>query len=897
MLGGLDEPWCRSCGSFGFEETERCPKCQIGLTPFDYGPDRVGLVVSVKSGLLHRPAICISFDSDEATLLSKGSELQQMGIEAFDQVEKIVTDDLMIQSAPGRLLQVVRASEEGDLKAKWDNDVIRDAAMNYAKSSLGCTRAAAFDWLKIGADTEARELGLTESEITWYEAHLSTQDDDASDAFVGMESLPADGYFAKVGLLLELMSHIVQSAELQSRSVALVRPFVDLSVVARALVAAFDDSSDDSRLAVAQDFTQSIKEGLPEGTELIRLIECVATNELERPTNPGELPLAMARSVYLEGIRGSNIDNVTSWLRPLTLAQFDDLIDAGSMTSVGVSSSPTVGNDLSYLRARTDPSLMSNDELREVKSLTELARRMFESADIAGLIALAPETEIAAHFEALLKVCDVDGGSDDRLRPEASDLLNEVNEFRTRIAQNPSGEIPDPILADPTCWRFLRAEARSGRIVLDPEQRKRSPLFASWLDLYEMQACVFANDWTKVRDLADDLLKNSADEHFRDEVLNLAAYAQYQLGNDRAALKMLTEALENDHTESLIVNASIVAASLGSEEAAKFLAWIYDESSNPEVGLKALLKGVDVWLADETSVALPDPITKSIRNALSRPLPDDAMLELLRVSSGQDREWLAGAPTISTMTENQSDLVSYWVATAQMMSPEHSGTLNEVTSTLISAKKKALVAPWVDREFSKLLDSISQMIHVPFGEAVYVTDTIKLLLASDLLSMATYVIFAVQAGTHLSAKFKDEGNTLSNEAEQLFLIRPLERFVAECDTLNESTRDDVEAELSRCQILSAFSMGLVASAETNQFAKAWDNLVARERVDFQNRSSILGQEARILNEYTKTVQRLANFRARIRQLKFDEDGRKMYKDLDSDIDTWIGLVNRLKSTL
>jgi hypothetical protein len=39
------------------------------------------------------------------------------------------------------------------------------------------------------------------------------------------------------------------------------------------------------------------------------------------------------------------------------------------------------------------------------------------------------------------------------------------------------------------------------------------------------------------------------------------------------------------------------------------------------------------------------------------------------------------------------------------------------------------------------------------------------------------------------------------------------------------------------------------------------------------------------------------FKNRIRQLKFDEKGRAMYKDLESDVDQWNALVKRLQRTL
>jgi hypothetical protein len=208
-----------------------------------------------------------------------------------------------------------------------------------------------------------------------------------------------------------------------------------------------------------------------------------------------------------------------------------------------------------------------------------------------------------------------------------------------------------------------------------------------------------------------------------------------------------------------------------------------------------------------------------------------------------------------------------------------------------------VVSSWADREFSKLTDSISEQLHVPFGEAVYLTGTITLLLDSNLLNFAQTIIFSAQAGAHLSFALKDDNNTLSPEAEQRFLVRPLERFLADRDDQDEFLRDLVGEELSKCLIISAYSMDIVTSSEAQQFANAWDDLVRRERVDVQNRSRILNQEARILNEFAKSVDRLAKFRNRIRQLKFDENGRTMYREIESDLDQWNSMINRLRATL
>jgi hypothetical protein len=898
-MGRADNLWCRSCGSFDIPEMGVCPTCGVGFDQPLPGPERMGRVVSIRSGLTHRLAICVAEDPQQVGVVAKGSEVQSLETAAFDSMDWVSLADVTPRTAAGRLLFAARLTESGSVKARWDPTYLRAAASATATADLGARRGAAADWIGLEATDEVEALGLSDSEVTWLRAYLAAQRGAARAAVEALESLPHERYPEKVGLLIALVAEIVQEAELQPRVVALARPFREGDPEARYLVAAFDAGSAEERVQVALELTQLEGDEAPVSPmwpELARLVGAVSKGCAVRPANPGGLPLTMGLATYQAGLAAVNVDDDASWLRPITTPMYDDLIVVGSLTEAGVTRCQAVGTDVHYLRARTDPSTLTDGELQEIGAEGELARRLFERGDVAGLTQLS-DSAAARHYEALLRICSAGGGNDERLRPEVAGLLGEIGRLRARLAEGCDVAIPESVLDDPTSWRFLRDEARAGRITFDPEQRARWPLFASWLDLYELQACIFANDWTRVRDLADELLQRDADETFTDEVLNLGAYAQFQLGNERVALQMLSGAIEGTHTESLVVNTSFVASYLGSEEAATFLASIHDESRDPAVGLTALLKGIDLWFADEKSVALPDALRSSIRRALSRPMPDDAMLPMLRVASRQDREWLASGPVVNVMTENQSDLVDFYTATARFFSPDHPTTLDDMTGTLITAKRRTAVAGWVEYEFTELVDSLRQQVHVDFGEAAYLTGTVTLLMNSGLLSLSDFVVLGCQVGAHLSVALGKGDDVLADESENRFLVVPLQRFLGERNELPDGEVECVEDEIARCQLIAAYATYQVVGRSAEQFGQAWDALVARERVDYQNRGAILRQEAAILEEFACGVERLRRFKGRIRSLKFDEDGRAMYRSIESDLDRWQSEVNRLRSTL
>ena len=151
-------------------------------------------------------------------------------------------------------------------------------------------------------------------------------------------------------------------------------------------------------------------------------------------------------------------------------------------------------------------------------------------------------------------------------------MLAEIEGYRNAIRENNRVPPPERILNDASSWRLLFKEVRTAAIQFSSDNRLQWPKLAAWVDLCEIQSCVFARDWTTVRDLAASLLSRVDDEVVRDEIDNMSAYAQYQLGNTSAAMDLLNSVLGGRHSEALVVNASVVACELGLEYAAALLA-------------------------------------------------------------------------------------------------------------------------------------------------------------------------------------------------------------------------------------------------------------------------------------------------------------------------------------
>lgn len=897
--------WCRSCGLES--AATPCSNCNTPIEGPSTGADWVGVVVKVSGGLLAKTGIALptpptpspgaSVPANGVSVLVKGTEPTVMEPEAFYALERIVTPGPEMSSAPGRLMAALAASDRRDVKAKWDRELVAAAAMALAQDSWGSRRAAAADWLLLSLDDEVQELGLTESELVWIRALLAARQGDVSTTIAQLGLLPSDGYGERANLLLSMADQILPQEDLHTTVAALLEPFAAERADGRALVAALGDTTPDEPLAATRALIGTLR---PMGSdELARLADGIDGELSQHPSEPEEFAATQALAVYRSGMSGEAVDDDAGWLIAGHLALYDDLIDRGTLSDKCLANVRLLNDPLHYVTARLDPARLDDGQLQAMGHVAELARRAYTVGDARTLAQLPAEHEAVRHYKALLDVKETGDARRENLRSEARQMLEELDAYRAELKEAPGSPPPGKVLNDPSCWAALAQEARAGRIALSADLRQRAPDFAAWLDLCEIESCIWALDWTEARNLSDALLQRVTDERLSDEIQNMAAYAQYQLNNETTALRLLESALQGRFSMNLVINTSVVASELGSEMAAPILVQVYEEAADPAVGIRALSKAIGLWLDDDQSETPPPSLVGALRNALARPLPDDSHLTFVRFAANHDQEWLAGDPPINAKSQAQKDVSQFYETKVHALLPGHTESLTDVAARLVEIHRKTPVPSWAAQELEDMVGALMDGVHVPFGEAPGLASIIEVFLGGDVLTTPQALILGPQAGAHLAASFQEsDGSTLSDNAERVFLFDPLDLYLREKASLPDGARESVGEELARCFGMAFLSLMNVTGNKVDQFGRAWEQLVQRESWDHQNRMSILRQERGILDEIGQWVKRCGRYNDEIRRLGPALGERKeMIDDFQQRIDRWSNEIARLRSLL
>ena len=890
---------CRACG--GETSTSPCPVCGWPLDSPHLGPQEVGHVVKVSGGLLSKIGVSLpTRDPGSVFVLVKGTEAEPMSTDKFNALERVTFDCPSVNSSAGRLLAASLAADGKQFKAKWDNEVLIEAARASATIDVASRRGAVRDWLALGQDEHVKSLALSATEVTWCQALLAATDGDLPAVVDHLGRLPTEGYADRAMLLLSLVEGLLADDNLHERARALVEPFIQTRVDARALAAVLGPSTYTERLAAARALLASPAVNRSEAEDVLRLADGIDGNGPKKPLDPGRFPAVQALAVYKAGMAGAASDPDAEWLLPCGLPLYDDLVDHGSLTTEGLRRVRLQNQPFFYISARVDPSGLTDEQLQLVSHTSELARRAYIRRD-ARLLAKLPEQDPdVQHYAAMLARRNDGTVQRDQLRKPVREVLEHVDRYKEALKESGSAEPPEEMLTDSSCWWMVSDEAVHGRIRLSTIQRERAPAFAAWLDLCEIQSCIWAFDWTAARDLADRLLQRVSDERVEDEIRSMAAYAHFQLFNDGPAFDLLRQALEGRFTQNLVINASVVASELGSEVGIPMLVEVYNESRDPEVGINALRKGIRLWLVDEKADTLPAPLSSAIRNALARPQSDATLLDFVRFCCNHDREWLAGGPPISAGTSAQKDMVQFYETQARAGLPHTQEALDDVAAQLVEIHHRPPVPAWAAKELSELVDWLMDNVHVKFGEAAGLAKTIEVLLEGEVLSLPQGLVLGPQAGAHLAVSFKEsDGSTLAQHAEQTFLFRPLEVYLNQKEMLPDGSREWVGEEMTRCLTVATNSLAIVTSNEMDEFVRAWNNLVEREHWDQQNRLSILRQERELLNQMKQSVSRCSYYEQQLRRLRFamTEGQRQILTDIQHQIDQWNNELARLGSTL
>jgi hypothetical protein len=615
--------------------------------------------------------------------------------------------------------------------------------------------------------------------------------------------------------------------------------------------------------------------------------------------DPGDLPLPYARAVatWVRGRQGQNVDASGEALGTLPITMIDDLVDAGALTPAALPAPLFHGSHGPYLRARVAPGALSIEETYHLEFLAEYARRLYDLGDLERLTQFPVGDPNGDHYSALLRLRNnPEGGFRDGLKPEAIERLASVDRYLDALADG-GPSLPDAsICSDPTLWRLLRRAALKGQIVLSDEDRAAAPEFAAWRDLVEMQRCCFASDWGRLRELGRTVPDRLREEALRDEALNMAAFGELVSGNVGLAMDLIRDALGGGYTDALLVNASIIAAELGSNEAATFLAKLYEEVPDRTLASRALRRGVDLWLADDLAIEVPRPIIESVRRALQEPQDDDTLRLFLRLAEHHDGDWLCEA-AVTASSDEQRQLANLHQTWAGSLSDRTTLTIVDVARLLVALNRADVVPSWASAELKRLIDLLWDAVHVDFGEAVWTAGAIELLVEGRVMNLAQDTVLSVQAGAHLAHALADDGNEISPKAEVDFLFAPVERWKVGKGELPEGLIAFVEEEVARCIGIGAMSWWLVAERNLNEFARNWDALVDRERWDHQNRTAILRAEHELLVEAEGYVERFRRYLARLNQLPVLEGTEESRRKLNAVCGDYERDLARLRATL
>jgi hypothetical protein len=896
---GVITDWCRACGTDA-AGSGSCGNCGASAEPPVPGSARVGRVVSIKGKLGHRNGIVLDESGGTARVLVKGDEPVDMPAGDLDALGEVPVPGPGVYGAAGRLWKAQRAMASGELRAKWQPEVIDSAARTQAGMSPGARRAAALDAILLGKGDTVLELGLPAPEAAWYLARAGAVAGNAAVAIGWLEQLPAQGYALRVPLLLKLATGLLRDPALGARAASLVAPFIATSLDARALYGALAPlGAVDTReplvpFAVAAEGHDG---------QLATWASSIARLEHAEQPYPDSVQTALALGAYLAG-RGGTLDNIrVEILRILPIPLLDQLIDGGSLApqlARDPAWPPAVG---SYLRCRLTAGEATIPDLRTGGFTGELARRYFLAGDSAALAAL-PDGEAVLHYRALDAWRTGGGGSGEAngslgrgLRPAARQLLDEVAAIRALVKAGDKGVLTEAVAADPTCWPLLLDTALNGSVSLPDDLAGRYPACAEWLDLCRVQRLVFDNHWAEVITTGSAIVSRTTQEVTSDEAQNMVAYAQLRQGKAVTALRTLDDALGGRYTTGLLVNASIVAATQGSQAALPYLQRITVTERDTDVRIGATLRAIDLWGEDAASPDYPPTLRDLVRAALSVPQPDDLHLRLLTLTCGVDTEWLALATTkVHVEGQDQQAALRFWRTCARASLPDTKETLTDVARLLGGLVKAPSPPDWVNVELRRMVKKLDELVHTDFGKAAHLKDPIEALLAAGVLDLADECVLSAQAGAHHSVLLQEGGGCITAADERRLLADAVSRYQRGKAELSEADRELVSAELVRCVTISARSVALVAIKEWDQATDLWNTMSNRERA--AGDPYLYQAERRKLHSTLESwVARLRGYVTMFGALPETDGSREIKGMLTSMISDWSTELTRLRQFL
>jgi hypothetical protein len=262
---------------------------------------------------------------------------------------------------------------------------------------------------------------------------------------------------------------------------------------------------------------------------------------------------------------------------------------------------------------------------------------------------------------------------------------------------------------------------------------------------------------------------------------------------------------------------------------------------------------------------------------------------LLLVACLQDKEWLAGTPSVHSANPAQAAWERYQRAWAQRKKDGSQEGLPDVAKVLADLVKSPSPPPWAGTELRNFVNDMDQALHIEFGEAdaVVLAPTITVLLQADVLELTYRIVFGIQAATHIAYFLSKDDGVITPVYEQL-LFDTVRLYANRQAELPDEDKEYVAGEVTKGVMgVSAVTADALTKAK-DAIADRYNALVQRQRyADEYQLQRIFQAKREILNgEFKPLRDRLSRYHVLLGQVPLSDVGRQIRKNLGDALKEW-----------
>lgn len=638
--GVTHRPFCRSCGQVAAPDEAACSSCGASLVPPRPAADDSFEAIGVKTAGTRKagagtfPIIrdegrkwfVLAMNGAEVSLKKKDAELSS-ALKPAGRVQRWVhwcnhaTSDQGLQQFWNRALAAASTEWDGRLMAQW---------------ALSKTRLGLLDG-----------LNLSQSELTWLKIHSAIRVGKFEDTLHWIARLE-DGTYPDI---LDLLGYAVakglplaQAQKVQDKVAALDPHHPVALLLSEAPLAQWKDVQPAEtpvlrHLRQAALFAVGQSEDAPGSGPLATLAkverslvggESLPRESLSIPTTTLDLLLLWQERADPGGIE------VRSDPKPLddSWAPYaDDLLEQWSPLSTAQQTwleqiiRGSTGSAWESVTRRLD--VLSGEG--EAGSPCEEARRAYVSGDWSYLRNAGGHGE---YFLALADLRDGDATATDRLQGHECLPLEgkrTLDLLETLVAGQ--HEQVSILVQDPTLWETLVKLDVPAESIVDTPLR-----FREWHHLTKAKQALYDDHFSEAAKIARECLRISTIEDIRDEALNLLGVALLSEGNAEAAATAFDKAIEDAHSDRLLVNWAIVRSASASDGLGDHWLEVAKKADHSPLRAAAGLRALSN-LDDENGEA---QLTSIAREVLFSAGDLDTAMAYLPIVGRHDSTWFQG---------------------------------------------------------------------------------------------------------------------------------------------------------------------------------------------------------------------------------------------------------------